>query len=104
MEDVCEDPLEGWWGKEWEGEIKIQLLSCFETGLQLCLLQHLDDIKTEDEMLYIVQIFAVKTEVNYSTLLNKSSAEEPIEPVTSDVPRCAKKASRKLGRSPPSTR
>ena len=69
-------------GKKGDGEIKIQLLSSLDTALQLCLLKHLDDINTEDDMLYMVQVFVMMKNVNYSTMPNKSTAEAPIKPVT----------------------
>ena len=82
-------------GKKEHGEIKIQLLSSLDTALQLCLLKHLDDINTEDDMLYMVQVFVMMKNVNYSTMPNKSSTEAPIKPVTSDVTRRANKAAKK---------
>jgi hypothetical protein len=82
------------------GELRQQLLNCTDGPLEASMYDALGskvdtlsqtDLLEELEKLAVVGVVAVVMDVNYSTLL-KSSAEEPLKPVTSDLTRRAKKA------------
>ena len=66
-------------GKKGDGEIQNQLFSCLDTVLQTILLQVLDKINTGDDMLDMVQIFAVVKNENYSTMPNKYETAAAVE-------------------------